>query len=76
MCFLHLGSISCLPPYCVAFFFFLGIEAISPECHSAQDSSTLPNLFGLVVLFLHLSSLLVILNCTAYFKCLICLYFR
>lgn len=39
---------------------------------SAQNSPTFPNLSGLVLLFLHLSSLLLILNCT----CLIYLYFK
>lgn len=52
--------------------FFLGIETISPKCHSAQGSPTLQNLPRLVVLFLYLSSLLLILNWT----CLIYLYFR
>lgn len=60
VCLLYLGFILCLCPFCVC---FLGIGIIFSECHSVQDSLALPNLPGLVVLFLHLSSLLVTLSC-------------
>lgn len=69
MCLFHLGSIPFLCPSCMCFW---GIGIIS-ECHNVQDSLGLPNLPGLIVLILHLSSLLVTLNC---WTSPIYLYFR